>query len=145
MGSRNFNEWGPKAWAIFHEKAIRYPKNPCKCDIKKILHFYNEKFMEYIGCESCKKDYKKIICRNPARANSQTDLFMWTVDIHNIVNLKLGKEVISYNEAFRIWTRMNLEKSYKYNRCCDDGYYYDTINPIRCQTLYSYDSDWEYE
>jgi hypothetical protein len=33
-------------------------------------------------------------------------LFRWSVDFHNRVNTKLGKPVVTYEEALEKWTRI---------------------------------------
>ena len=60
--------------------------------------------MKYIGCGTCEKDYKKIIQCYPVRYASRIELFNWTVDIHNIINAKLGKEQIDYDQAYQLWS-----------------------------------------
>ena len=34
-------------------------------------------------------------------------LFYWSVDLHNLVNSKLNKTQLSYNDALSIWTETN--------------------------------------
>lgn len=95
--------WGRYAWHIFHKKATEYPYYPSGYDIKKITCFYYKQFLKYIDCEACQKDYLRIINNYPIKIYSKIDLFMWTIDIHNIVNAKLGKNTISYEQAFQLW------------------------------------------
>jgi len=33
------------------------------------------------------------------------DPFKWSVDVHNMVNKKLGKSTVSYDQAKRRWSR----------------------------------------
>ena len=103
MGSNDYYKWGPTAWSKFHEKAINYPIIPCQGDIKKVLCFYHKDFMQYIGCKDCEMDYKSIIRSYPVRTGSRLELFNWTVDVHNIINAKLGKQRISYEQAYQLW------------------------------------------
>jgi hypothetical protein len=103
MDFNNINEWGPYAWYKFHEKAMNYPANPSIYDINNILNFYHATFLRYVTCESCRQHYEKLIIDNPVKTRSRATLFMWTVDIHNIVNIKLRKKQMGYNEAYRVW------------------------------------------
>lgn len=103
MCSNDYNIWGPEAWYKFHERAIRYLDDPCECDIKKVLCFYQKKFLRYIGCKTCEVDYIKILQICPIRYSSRLELFNWTVDVHNIINAKLGKAQISYEQAYQLW------------------------------------------
>lgn len=52
------------------------------------------------GCPSCKNDFKKILENNPPRFN---DWHRWSWEVHNIVNAKINKPEISWEEACRIW------------------------------------------
>lgn len=103
MEFNNFNFWGPYAWYKFHTKAIKYPKNPCNCNIKRIVRYYYKIFPKYIACDSCKSDYKKMLKLNPIKTKSRKKLFIWTVNIHNIVNAKLRKPKMGYYEAYQYW------------------------------------------
>jgi len=110
----DFTIWGPYAWCKFHKKAIEYPENPCSCDIKEIRQYYYKIFLKYIDCKSCVKDYKKIIWMKPIKVKSRTELFNWTVDIHNTINMKLCKLQIGYKEAYIYWCdKISKRKSKK--------------------------------
>ena len=106
--------WGPDAWYKFHREAAKYPDYPTNYDAKRITYFYYQKFLEYIDCPSCKKEYIRIINNNTIKIYSKIDLFMWTVDIHNAINSKLGKKIISYDEAFKLWN-MRFPIQYGYD------------------------------
>lgn len=106
MSSINANVWGPKAWYKFHMEAMNYSNHPTKYDIQKIIYFYQKIFPEYITCQSCRQDYFRMIRICPIRPYTKNNLFNWTVDIHNIVNVKLGKLEMSYSQAFQIWNRL---------------------------------------
>lgn len=109
MGSSKY-EWGPYAWYKFHKKAIKYPSNPCNCNIKNAIYFYQQKFLDYIDCKSCRKDYLALIQNYPIKTGSKLELFNWTVAIHNIINVKLGKKQISYDKAYKIWSNKSFCK-----------------------------------
>src|SRR5437867_1322915 len=99
MGSRSYNDWGPEAWYKFHKKATTYADHPSDRDIKDILYYYNKLFLNYVDCDTCKKDYLKILRDHPVNPSCKISLFMWTVDVHNIINKKIHKEKISYKKA----------------------------------------------
>ncbi|MEM0354122.1 MAG: ERV1/ALR-related protein [Thermoplasmata archaeon] len=105
-------EWGHHAWYKFHKRALEYPNNPCNCLMEKTANFYKKEFLKFIHCPSCIKDYLLMIKKCPIRLCSKYELFEWTVDIHNMVNRKLGKREICYNEAYAIWN--DVDK----NQCC---------------------------
>lgn len=51
------------------------------------------------GC-SCKLFYHEWKASNPPRKD---DFFAWTVELHNAVNAKLGKPIITLQQAREIW------------------------------------------
>lgn len=131
MCSDDYNVWGPIAWYKFHEKAIKYPNNPCECDANKILCFYHKKFLQFIGCKTCENDYEKIIQIYPVKYGSRIEVFNWTVDVHNIINQKLGKTQIGYAEAYILWNGVipfACDKSGCFQPQSIVDYCYDRVN-----------------
>jgi hypothetical protein len=118
MRPNNSNKWGRYAWYKFHKMALKHPCYPCRRDRKITKHFYYENFLKYIRCESCKKHYIDLLIEYPIKTASRSDIFAWTVDIHNFVNAKLGKPLISYDEALQIWCSIlsNPFSKYEYKR-----------------------------
>lgn len=124
-GTERSSKWGPTAWRKFHIKALTYPANPCSCDIKKIEHFYNSTFPQYILCDTCTEHYKRILREIPIDARTMITLFQWTIDVHNRVNRRLGRSTITYAEAFEVWLD-KVNTSYP-----DAGFFCQTIgNPF---------------
>lgn len=96
-------KWAKDAWYNFHKTAADYPDYPSNYDVKQVTGYYYNTFLKKINCDDCKEDYLKIINENPIRPLSRVDLFIWTVDIHNLVNKKIGKLPTSYEEALKAW------------------------------------------
>lgn len=74
----------------------------------KKLHteiFDEKKFFDWVesipGCLSCKNNFKEILKNNPPRF---ADWNRWSWEVHNIVNKKIGKPYISWDEACKIWS-----------------------------------------
>ena len=92
--------WGPNYWKVLHSVSFNYPKNPSLNDKKKIkLFFYN--LANTLPCIKCQKNYRRNIEINPIHKNlgSRSDLIKWVIDLHNCVNLELGKKQLTYKEA----------------------------------------------
>ena len=51
------------------------------------------------GC-NCRRDFEKLLGSDPP---DYADWFAWTVRIHNSVNEKLGKPIVTLEEAREIW------------------------------------------
>lgn len=57
-------------------------------------------FARRVPCGECRRHWLEMFKRTPIESHRYFD---WTVDRHNEVNARLGKPVISYEEARRIW------------------------------------------
>ena len=83
--------WGPYYWGMLHLAAMsNAPEFP------ELVQM----FPGLLPCPTCSADFKKIIENTPLTGN----YFMWSVDVHNQVNAKLGKPQVSYEDAQRRWT-----------------------------------------
>lgn len=56
-----------------------------------------ENWLVRVPCGSCRSDFKKILKDNPPRFDDS--FFEWTVEVHNSVNEKLGKEHFGLEKA----------------------------------------------
>jgi hypothetical protein len=56
-----------------------------------------EGYKEIIPCLSCRDHFEQVLVDNPVP--EADDLFKWSVDVHNIVNKRLGKPEFSYEAA----------------------------------------------
>lgn len=98
--------WGPSMWFLVHLIAATYPTNPTSHDRTKYANFYSS-LQDVLPCEGCRRGYVAILTTEPTRLtprifSSREALFKWTVDVHNRVNAKLGKEV---HTDWRAWYR----------------------------------------
>lgn len=61
-----------------------------------------------LPCGECKAHWLKLIAEfSPDEAfKNSDDYFKWTVDAHNKVNERLGKPIISLEEAKRLWKKV---------------------------------------
>jgi len=93
-------EWFKHYWYVFHMAAIMAPAEPSDEDREYYRVFYNV-FGHSIPCETeCQPDYFRIIHSVfPFRYGNADELWMWSVDVHNEVNRKLGKRPVSYDFA----------------------------------------------
>lgn len=83
--------WGPYYWGMLHIAALaNAPEFP------ELVQM----FPGLLPCSTCSADFKKIVETTPLTGN----YFMWSVDVHNQVNAKLGKPQVSYEDAHRRWT-----------------------------------------
>ena len=84
------SKWGPHFWMTLHIACLG-------CQDAKVLSDFVEGYKEIIPCLSCREHFEQVLVDNPVP--EADDLFRWSVDVHNIVNRRLGKPEISYEAA----------------------------------------------
>jgi hypothetical protein len=92
-------------WKIIHKQALRSNTK----SKKKSFQDFIENLIEDFPCSKCKPHFKKMyeeIPLNTFDGNLYLGLdisyFYWSVHIHNLVNLRLNKPMLSFEEAYSI-------------------------------------------
>lgn len=83
-------KWGPHFWTTLHIACLA-------CADYKSLVVFVEGFKAIIPCLSCRLHFAQVLEENPVPEAG--DYFKWSVDVHNIVNVRLGKPEFSYEDA----------------------------------------------
>tara|TARA_Y100001958_G_scaffold159682_1_gene162421 strand:+ start:7062 stop:7571 length:510 start_codon:yes stop_codon:yes gene_type:complete len=94
--------WGPHGWFFIHSIALNYPNNPTFKQKQDYFNFFKS-LMNVIPCEKCAFHYSQNFKNYPIDnfLDNTEKLFNWTVDIHNMVNEKNNKRILSYEEAYK--------------------------------------------
>lgn len=100
MASNEYDQHHRQLWEVIHTYAANYPKKPSYVDKKMAVAWYH-KIIDHLICETCKGHYKKSL--ETLCVKNRNHLFRWTVAMHNRVNERLGKRLISLKEAARIY------------------------------------------
>ncbi len=92
--------WGPFFWMTIHIVALGYSSKPNYTEKRSAKQFF-ESLANLIPCPVCREHYKQHITKNPIvpHLDNRTDLFKWTVDLHNAVNVSLGKPKWTVEES----------------------------------------------
>jgi hypothetical protein len=99
--------WGPAFWFSLHNGAVSYPINASTMCAEKMKGFIMG--MPYIlPCEKCSNDAKTHIESNyyslDVICSGRTNLFKFFVDMHNVVNKRYGKPIMSIDDAYNLYT-----------------------------------------
>lgn len=96
--------WGPFFWHTMHLAALGYSARPTNAEKKAAKDFY-ESLVHMIPCPICKTHYADFLLKYPLTPSldNRTDLFRWTVNIHNAVNESLGKKQVTEADAIRFY------------------------------------------
>lgn len=95
--------WGPFFWNTIHLVALGYSSQPTYVDKRAAKEFY-ESLTRLIPCPICRDHYTAYLKEMPISASldNRTDIFRWTIKLHNKVNKMLNKpekteaEVLAY-------------------------------------------------
>src|SRR5688572_20802270 len=100
----DINKDGKGIWFVIHTLALN--TNGKKDYFEWMMNTLSDNF----GCEICKPHIKKFIMDTPPKNTiyKQEDIgyFKWTWELHNSVNKRLNKPVISLDEALSIYKNM---------------------------------------
>ena len=97
--------WGNPMWKSIHYIALGYPDNATQID-KTAYYSYFTNLYKVIPCQSCADHLRLLVVQNPITTEalkSNRSLFNWTVNIHNEVNKKLNKPILSDDAAFALY------------------------------------------
>jgi len=87
---------GPGIWRRLHTLALAWGGD--KEGLRQILSGITNS----VPCGSCKKHWVELITAKPPACTTSEEFFQLTVDWHNAVNERIGKPVISVEEARRL-------------------------------------------
>ena len=99
--------WGNLLWNYIHNICIidlETPEKNAKESKKVILLLKNIK--NVIPCIICKKEWKQnLLSLENIDLYKRLSLFHWSWEIHNIVNKRLHKPLITYETALSLYTK----------------------------------------
>lgn len=87
-------DWGPGAWKFLHEITFYYPEDPSVEQQTHALNLFNS-LRVLLPCEECRTHYDLDLKSFPPDTKSKTTLSQWLIDLHNRVNIRLGKPIVN--------------------------------------------------
>ena len=99
------NIWGSHAWLFLHTVTLNYPDEPTRFDKENYKHFF-ENLGHVIPCDVCKNHYKQNIRKYPIQLDSKESLTKWLHHIHNLVNIKNGKDEFKYDDFIKKYSNL---------------------------------------
>ena len=103
------NIWGPHMWFFLHTSAMSYPLRPSAATKKKFYDFFQNLHL-FIPIESMGSYFSKLLDEYPITPylDNRESLVRWVWFIHNKLNEKLEKPLISLNDFY-----INYYEEYK--------------------------------
>lgn len=95
------NIWGPHYWFFLHTIAMSYPQYPNTVTKKKYYEFI-QNLPLFIPVEKISTEFSKLIDNYPITPylDNRESFVRWMHFIHNKINEKLEKPVVSINDFF---------------------------------------------
>ena len=92
--------WGPPAWKFLHTITFNYPDKPNQSEID-ITYLFFSSLSEMLPCKICQQHFKQYLTKYPIQDAllSRDGLINWLVNLHNHVNILLGKKTYSVREV----------------------------------------------
>ena len=99
--------FGPGVWLMIHVLAID-SVNELAIDF---FIEWMEKIIYRLSCKICVKHAHDYLMANPPEEyrniinddNVPCGMFLWSWEFHNSVNKRLGKEIVSYSDAYKLY------------------------------------------
>lgn len=95
---------GRASWTLLHTLTVNYPDHPTDEDKADILQFIRL-FGKFYPCKFCSRNFARELETFPPRVDSRYDISMWLCELHNNVNVRLGKPVFDCSAVFDQWQR----------------------------------------
>lgn len=102
--------WGPKAWGVLHAIGFSYPTTPTFVE-KESAYRLLLSLGHLLPCKKCRRHYldqfngpSGISSSDSRHLESGDSLSHWLVDLHNEVNIRLGKPVVPYAEVSTLYS-----------------------------------------
>lgn len=93
--------WGPSGWTFAHALTWTYPtSNPSPEDRQSAIEFFRS-LKRRLPCAECRKHYSAMYDADPvdAHLDSRDALVRWLVNKHNLVNERLKKPTVSFEQV----------------------------------------------
>lgn len=91
--------WGPLQWMTLHQIARGYPRENPTEEQKKAARDYVMSLIWLLPCSICGQHWKEIA--PTVRVDNRNEFLKWTIDVHNAVNARNGRKVLSYADAIQ--------------------------------------------
>lgn len=95
-------ELGRSTWNLLHTIAATYPEKPSTTEMTNARTFITLLGSLY-PCEHCAKDLADELKKDPPKVTSQHDFSQWLCQLHNKVNVKLGKPEFDCRNVNQRW------------------------------------------
>jgi hypothetical protein len=104
--------WGPHYWFFLHTVAFCYPLFPSTVTKKKYYNLVHN-FPLFIPTEKIGNEFSKLLDKYPVTPylDNRDSFLKWTHFIHNKINKKLNKPIISFTKFINEYKNYKIKKN----------------------------------
>ena len=97
--------WGPHYWFVLYSIAITYPNTPNNVTKKKYYEFI-QNLPLFLPHDEISNYFSNMLIKYPVTPylDSRDSFTRWIHFIHNQVNIRLNKPLLSYKEYIKLYT-----------------------------------------
>lgn len=109
---QNPKVWGPPTWFFLHSVALAQEEQIPEEQQKRLARFLSEDLSWLLPCPESGKNFRRhlanttVISIETALKTGRQGLIHWLVTMHNIVNRDLQKQEMSFDDAFKYFTKV---------------------------------------
>merc|ERR1739841_148892 len=95
-------ELGSRSWSLLHSVAAYFPSQPTlqqQEDARNFMHLFSRLY----PCSDCAEDMRSDLAESPPQVTSASEFSLWLCQLHNKVNIKLGKPEFDCSKVFQRW------------------------------------------
>uniref|UniRef100_A0A7E4UU39 Sulfhydryl oxidase n=1 Tax=Panagrellus redivivus TaxID=6233 RepID=A0A7E4UU39_PANRE len=96
------DELGRSTWNLLHTMAAYYPEKPTETE-KETMKTTLDSISKTYPCTHCAEDFRKDLKTNPPAVSDRDALAKWMCELHNRVNVKIGKDVFDCGLVKERW------------------------------------------
>lgn len=128
------SDWGPAAWKFLHTATFAYggPDGIASHEEQAAAKNLFESLRLMLPCKDCCSHYCGALQKRPLTSHvlkNRDNLSRWLVDLHNDVNERLGKPIVSFEEAVGLYESLKGCSIESANQgSCDSGIHYDSTS-----------------
>jgi len=97
------DSWHLSFWRFLHTSALYADRRPSDLPLDGRVLVLG--LAEAIPCTECRAEWIACTAELPCSLVGD-NMFRWSVDVHNMVNKRLGKPCLCFEEALRLYSRM---------------------------------------
>lgn len=91
--------WGPQTWFFLNSAVLSLPDGDIPDEQQKKIYNFFDSLTYMLPCGSCREHYTEYFNKNSIDISNRDSIWNWLIKLHNAVNIRYNKPVISTEDA----------------------------------------------